>query len=543
MATVFEQITGIWADMSAGRRRFLGISLIVVVAGLAWLITTQSTTQWAPLGRGLTPEDIQGAKTALDAKNIPVRLTEGGMLEVPKESLDEARIEIATTNAASGSVGMELFNESTFGQSAFQETVNYHRALQGELARTIQSITGVKVARVHLVIPKKRLFKKDQKQPTASVKLALTGTYELTKQQVAGIRFLVANAIEGMKPTAITIIDNSGNTLARPDDGMMAGGESHHELQLTYETKLEQRIVELLTPLVGAGKVQAQVSATLDFSQVELTEKTLDPENQVVTKENRHVETASSKTKEPRGVPGVASNVPGRPDASGSTSEPSSTKSMRKEALTYDTNSSLKTTRLPMGRLQRLSVAVAVDGRTETAEDGTESWAGRGADEMTQFEDLVSKAVGINLDRGDQLAVVNTQFNTITDTLGDVAPAEKPFWMTMIPSAILLVICILLFFGVLRPFLRQYAERSKGQMISSQAPDLLTGGGSAEGLAPGEAGHRGVLADGRTTPNSLDPPAIQLSSGERLRQVAIQQAERDVPRAAQIIRTWLLVEE
>jgi flagellar M-ring protein FliF len=543
MATIFEQITGIWADMAPGRRLLLGMSLFVVVAGLVWLITTQSTTQWTPLGRGLTAEDIQSAKTALDAKNIPVRLTEGGILEVPKESLDEARIEIATTNAASGSVGMELFNESTFGQSAFQETVNYHRALQGELARTIQSINGIKAARVHLVIPKKRLFKKDQKLPTASVKLSINGTYELTKKQVSGIRFLVANAIEGLSPTAVTIIDNSGNMLARPDDGMMAGGQSHHELQLTYETKLEQRIVELLTPLVGDGKVQAQVSATLDFSQVELTEKTLDPENQVVTKENRHVETSSSQTKEPRGVPGVASNVPGRPGASGGSSQPTSSKSMRKEALSYDTNSSLKTTRLPMGRLQRLSVAVAVDGRTETAEDGAESWAGRGADEMAQFEDLVSKAVGINLERGDQLAVVNTQFNAIIDTLGDVAPTEKPFWMTLIPSAVLFVICVLLFFGVLRPLIRQYAERSKAQLIQSQAPGQLTGRRSTPGLTPGEAGAEGLRADGTTAPRSLDPPAIPLSSGERLRQVAIQQADRDVPRAAQIIRTWLLVEE
>ena len=181
----------------------------------------------------------------------------------------------------------------------------------------------------------------------------------------------------------------------------------------------------------------------------------------------------------------MASNVPGRPGAAGTVAEPTPNKSMRKEALSYDTNSSLKTTRLPMGRLQRLSVAVAVDGRTETTEEGAESWVARGADERTQFEDLISKAVGINLDRGDQLAVVNTQFSAITDTLGDVAPTAKPFWMTMIPWAILLVISALLFSNegelvaettepvALQIPLDQLQERAEeivGRTISLQAP-------------------------------------------------------------------------
>jgi len=546
MAKVFEQIQGIWGDMSANRRLFLAASLVAVIAALSWVITTQGVTNWKTLGRGLTSEDLHAAKAALDEKNIPVRLTEAGTLEVPSEHLDEARIELATSNAASGTVGMELFNESTFGQSSFQENINYHRALQGELARTIQSIDGVKGARVHLVIPKKRLFKKDQKHPTASVKLTLKPGVELSKQQVAGIRFLVANAIEGMRSSAVTIIDHRGNTLARPDDSMMAGGENFHEMQTLYEAKLEDRIVELLTPVLGEGKVRAQVSATLDFSAVELTEKTLDPENQVVLKEDRHVENATTKEKDPSGVPGVASNVPGRPAAAAANDGKTSNKSMRKEALSYDTNSSLKKTILPMGRLKRLSVAVAVDGKTTTNEDGTEQWVPRGADEMAQIEDLVSKAAGIILDRGDQLAVVNTQFDEVIPEIDDAAPAEDPFWYSMIPWAILLLIAGMVLFGVIRPMIRQYGERLHAQMIQKETPQLLGAPGAgmvtADGLALGQgAGSPGALGAGDGS--SIPETAIQISPGEKLRQTATSYAERDVPRAAQIIRTWLLVEE
>ncbi len=549
MANFVEQIKTIWGDMSGSRRIVMMGSLVAIVAALSWVIASQSVTNWKTLGRGLTNEDLHAAKAALDEKNIPVRLTQAGTLEVPGEHLDQARIEIATSNAASGNVGMELFNESTFGQSSFQENINYHRALQGELARTIQSIDGVKSARVHLVIPKKRLFKKDQKAPTASVKLTLKPGIDLSKQQVAGIRFLVSNAIEGMQSNAVTIIDHRGNTLARPDDSMMAGGETFHELQTSYESKLEERIVDLLTPVLGEGKVRAQVSATLDFSAVEVTEKTLDPENQVVLKEDRHVENASTQEKDPSGVPGVASNVPGRPAANTANDAKTTNKTMRKEALSYDTNSSLRKTILPLGRLKRLSVAVAVDGKLETGEDGTEQWAPRGADEMAQIEDLVSKAAGIDLDRGDQLAVVNTQFNEVLPEVDDVTPAEAPFWLSMIPWAILLLIAGMVLFGVIRPMIRQHGQRIQAQMVRKESPNLLSAPGADSADADGTSLSASSQASAsssnaiRKSDTSVPATAIAISPGEKLRQVATSHAERDVPRAAQIIRTWLLVEE
>jgi flagellar M-ring protein FliF len=530
MANFIDQIKSIWSEMPRPRRYVMIGALSLVVVGLFWLITTQASTNWKQLGRGLNPEDLQGAVAALEEKKIPVRMREGGVVEVPEENLDQARLIVATAGATSGGVGMELFNESTFGQSAFQEAVNYHRALEGELARTIRSIDSVQTARVHLVIPKKRLFKKDQKPPTASVKIQIKRGIELDRNQISGIRYLVANAIEGLSYKSVTIIDNRGNTLAGAAEDELGEGQSFYSIQQSYERTLERRIVELLEPVVGEQKVRAQVSAQLDFSKVEYTEKTVDPENQVVMNEKRTVENSSTTGDQPKGAPGVASNIPGR-GAAGVGKE-TTNKSLQKEAVSYETNTSLRKTLLPLGRLVRLSVAVAVDGRNDP-ESG--KWVEHSEKKMKQITDLVNKAVGIDAKRGDQLAVVNTRFE-IPTVKGTEAPEPllKPWMRELIKWSVVILVCLILVFGLVRPILKQLQRRAELMPAVAEREQLTPEEAEAEALAA-EKLAVGALASGAGTEST--------SLGESLRLQAVESVRTDTVRAAHIVRTWLLAEE
>lgn len=525
MKKTLDQLKTVWAEMSPTRRWLTGGLLASVLVGFAVIIALQTRTDWADLGRGYTPEDQKAAVAALEAKKIPVRLRDGGIIQVPTERLDAARVEIAQTAATGGSVGMELFNESNFGQSRFQEAVNYHRALQGELERTIRSIDGIDAARVHLVIPKKSLFKRQQKKPTASIKLKLKKTFELSKRQIGGIKHLVASAIEGLKPTAVTIIDQLGNVLARPSQGGLAAGETYYELQANYERKMEQRVVELLEPLLGEGKVQAQVSAVMNFSHVEMTEKQIDADKQVVLTEKRTEETSKTADAKPAGVPGVAANLPG--GTRGAKTEGQNSRTARKEDTRYDAPTTVTKTSTPVGRLTRLSVAVAVDGQMKENEAGETVWQPLDVALVKQLEELVSKAVGIDESRGDQLAVVNTQFQTreaIPD--GEEAAGLAPWLHDVIQWGALVLLLLVLVFGVVRPMIK----------MSSEEPDLdtqlaLAGAGAYDGAA------ESVVA------GALPEPEPELPHGERLRLQAINSTRQDPERAVQIIRAWLMAEE
>jgi len=323
----------------------------------------------------------------------------------------------------------------------------------------------------------------------------------------------------------VAIIDQRGNILAPASKGGLMGTSDYLQTQLAYESNLEQRIVDLLEPMVGEGKLRAQVSAEMDFSQVEITEKNLDPDRQVITSENRSSKDSSSTDPKSNGVPGVGGNTPGRVQAvSGKLSNSSNSK---KESIQYDTASSVKHTQLPVGRLKKLSIAVAVGYRLVEGKDGASTWEKRTPEEMLKFKELVSKAVGINSERGDQVAVINTKFEP------PVVPVPVniglPVWANeSIKWGSPLLLLLLLILGVVRPIINA---------LKSQ-PTMVTAGG--------------IVMDGMTEPDGASMnisggalPAGRNSqvSGERMRLRAIDSTKDDPKRAAQIIRAWLLVED
>ena len=524
MNQLLEQLKKIWADMSPGRRMVTASILATVVVGFAVVIASQTTERWKDLGRG-DAEDMSHAVAALKEKQIPVRMSDAGVLQVPEERFHEAKVSVAML-AADGSVGMELFNETTFGQSAFQEKVNYHRALEGELARTIRSLNGVKSARVHLNIPKKRIFRNEQKKPSASVKLHLNSG-ELDKRQIAGIRYTVSSAIEGLASGAVTIIDQRGNMLARPQGSDMMVGENFMDLQMQTERQIEQRILDLLEPLLGVGKVSAKVTAEMDFRRVVVTEKDIDPDKQVVIGETRSEETSNSTETPPGGVAGAAGNAPGQAGANKNTNNTART--AKKESIQYETETKVRKITMPQGRLKSLNVGVVVDGIMEDNAAGVPTWVPLSEDKIQGYRKLVASALGIDPTRGDQFTLVSSEFKAIED----LDPVLQPTVLSpMVKQGILwgglLLLMLLLVFGVVRPMIK-LAQPTPGQ--------LALAGGSVMG-PNGELINPAVAA----LPAAKEPEGL-VQLGERLRLKAIQSTRTEPERAVEILRHWLTSEE
>jgi flagellar M-ring protein FliF len=538
MNELWEQLKGIWGNMTPTRRWTVGGILAIVVAGFVWVIASQAGTSWRTVAKAVNADDLKDGVTALEAKSIPVRLQENNILQVPEEHYDAARLELATHSGTAGGIGMELFNESTFGQSAFQEAINYHRALEGELARTIRSINGVESARVHLVIPKKRLFKKDQKAPTASVKLSLGKRIVLSKKQLKGIRHLVASAIEGLQNTMVTVVDQMGNMLASPrtNDGSedaeaeFARQNHFYKLQARYEAKMEGKLLELLEPLAGEGKVRAQVTMEMDFSEVSITENDLNPDKQVSVTEERSSESSQVDDPAKAGVPGVASNIPGRVTAAQGNA--ANARQSQKESVKYNTANSVTRTQLPVGRLKRVSVAVAIGGTSATDDDGNTTWEPRTADEMKQFNDLVAKAVGYDKQRGDQVTVITSQFEMPKVQEAVIPVGSSPWIREAIKWGSILLLMLLFAFGVVRPLSKAVIPPAAA-LVPAMGPPLVDE--SLEGMA-------GSVAAG-ALPESTEFVEEGAPSGERLRLRAVESTQQNPEKAAQIIRAWLLVEE
>ncbi|RME29495.1 MAG: flagellar M-ring protein FliF, partial [Deltaproteobacteria bacterium] len=256
-----------WKEASWQRKLGLAAMVTLVAGTFAAIVVLSSKTDWQRLVADASPEDVQAIVAQLKKANIPCRVSASGTaVEVDASMVDQARMEIASSGLFGSGVGFELFDRREFGMTSFQERVNFRRALEGELARTIRSLAEVKSARVHLVIPKRALFKEDRKDPSASVVVNLKPGKKLSERQLQGIRQLVASAVEGLKPGRVTVLDGHGAILARviTDPGQQVANELI-EYQRRAEKVLEERILALLEPVVGTGKVVAQVTAEVDY--------------------------------------------------------------------------------------------------------------------------------------------------------------------------------------------------------------------------------------------------------------------------------------
>ncbi|MGB0909397.1 MAG: flagellar basal-body MS-ring/collar protein FliF [Nitrospirales bacterium] len=412
--------------------------------------------------------DVQAILSNLDRQGIPYELSQAGdTIKVPNEKVLELRLQMATDGLPEASgVGFEIFDRVGLGTTQFVQKMNYRRALQGELARTIAQIGEVERARVHLVIPERRLFTSDKQPARAAVVLTLRRGASLTQSQVQGVIHLVSSSVEGLDPAEITIVDGHGqvlsNTIAQKESQLTT---SQVEMQRSVERDYEERVQSMLDKVLGRNKSVVRVSSVLDFRQVEVTEETYDPESQVVRSENRSQEKITEESGGGEsGVPGVRSNVPNDGDVTGINGGPKEAK-RKNETLNYELNRKVSKIVEPTGSVKRLSVAVLVDGTYAPAEgadaggeasDSDMKYIPRSEEEMTKLVDIVKKSVGFSEARGDEIEVVNTPFEGTPLKEGDehVATVVQSFlttWGGVIKPAVFLLLGLLVLLFVVRP--------------------------------------------------------------------------------------------
>jgi flagellar M-ring protein FliF len=396
---------------------------------------------------------------------------------VPSDKVYELRLELASQGIPQGGgVGFEIFDKNQFGVTEFVQRLNYIRAMQGELSRTIKQLAEVSSARVHIAIPEKSIFTGKDDRPSASVVLKLRPGAKLSQNQVGGILHLVASSVEGLPAQNITIIDNMGNLLSKPSDGSdMVADAKQLEYQKSVDKEYESKLQSMLEGIVGKGKAIVRVSTKIDFAKVERTEEKFDPEGIAVRTENRSSEKSSGPTQ--GGIPGVIANQPGQPPAQTAGGGGGSQK--QTENINYEVSRVVSKTSEARGVVKSISVAVLVDGAAgkEQAAGQKAAFTPRSEQEMKKYDELVKAAIGYDKNRGDQVIVENVPFEAATLDDG----AEKTDWMGYLSSALRylkyllpLAVVALLFMFVIKPLLAALTAplpRPAGSPAGVSAPE------------------------------------------------------------------------
>ena len=469
----------------------------LIVAGSAAVAIIVAMVLWAnapdyrTLFSNLSDQDGGAIVTQLTQMNIPYRFTEGsGAIEVPADKVHELRLRLAQQGLPKGgAVGFELLDQEKFGISQFSEQVNYQRALEGELARTIETLGPVKRARVHLAMPKPSLFVREQKSPSASVTVNLEPGRALDEGQISAVVHLVSSAVAGLPPGNVTLVDQGGHLLTQSNTSSRDLNDAQLKYASDVEGRIQRRIESILSPIVGNGNVHAQVTAQLDFANKEQTEEQYRPNgdaSQAVLRSRQLNESEQIGSGYPGGVPGALSNQPAPANAAPISTPPANQQNaqntqttnnansnvprntQRNETSNYEVDRTIRHTKLNVGDVQRLSVAVVVNYRA--LPDGKP--LPLTTEQMKQIEDLTREAMGFSDKRGDTLNVVNSPF-TATDDLG----GELPFWkqqafIEQLISAgrwlLVLLVAWILWRKAVRPQLARRAEETKAAQEQAQ---------------------------------------------------------------------------
>ena len=476
------------ASFSTGQLAMLGVSFVLVVgivAGSAWWLNAPT---YALLFSDMDQETAGQIVTRLKTLKVPYQLDEGGRaVRVPADRVDELRLELTSQGLpSSGRVGFEIFDRTAFGATQFLEQVNYRRALEGEIARTIATLSEVANARVHIAMGKETLFG-DPRPAKASVVLKLRGQRSLSESTVSGISNLVASSVEGLRPESVVILDSYGRPLARPRDGEDVMAAQHVERQQRIEREMAARVVALLEPVVGPDRVRVNVAVKLNPHTLEETEERWDPNAVVRT---RQTTADQSTTPLLGGIAGARGNtVQGADDAPAAQVASGPSSSRNAETTTYEVSRTTRHMIQPPGEVARLSLAVILDDDqvAKAGEDGqtTVARTPRTAEEIQKIQGLVAAAVGLEPDRGDQLTVENVSF----DEPVFVEPPPAPFYERYAPQmweggriAAVAVVALLGFFMFVRPIFRRAGLPPKVAAIPEVAPEAALAAANRGGL-------------------------------------------------------------
>jgi len=474
-----------------GPMRLGAIALVTFsLLGFFGFITSRiSSSPMALLYSELDTQDAGAIVQKLDAMKIPYEASpDGKTIRVPSESVGKVRMSMASEGLPKGgSIGYEIFDKKEgFGTTSFVQNINHLRALEGELARTITAIGPIKVARVHLVLPRRELFSHNTQSATGSVFLETRGGVVLSRGQISAIQHLIAAAVPQLQPNQISIVDGNGKLLARPaEDGDALGGGSREEMRANYEKRQARKIEDLLSKTLGYGKVRAQVSADLDFDKITTNSEIYDPESQVIRSQQTTTEDSTAADGD-NGTVTLTNNLPGG-KALGGGSGSSNTSNRAEETINYEINKTIRSQVRETGQVKKLSVAVVVDGTTTTDKDGKITYKKRTKEDLDNIKALVKSAVNFDKNRGDKIEVINMRF--AKEDIG-IANAQNSDLLMGIPKLDLFRIIetlMLAFIGlmvvllVVRPILRKLFEESENNNNSGQNL-LATEGVGGEGI-------------------------------------------------------------
>jgi len=509
-----------------GRKVAVVAVALSTLIGIVLLVVWTNRIDYQPLYFNLSPEDAGVVVEELKDQKISYRLSANGRtVMVPSGKVYDLRLNLAGRGIPSGGgVGFEIFDKTDLGTTEFVQKLNYQRALQGELARTINQFAEVEQSRVHVTLPEKTLFLEDERKPTASVVVKLRSKGTLKKKQVQGIVHLVAGSIEGLEPENVTVVDVDGSVLSSgASDGSQLTGltNSQREFQREVEEGLEKRVQTMLERVVGKGKAIVRVTASLDLRQEEKTEEIYDPDSAVIRSEQRTEDKSKVSNPVAMGTPGVAANL--SETGGGTAGVSSSNVNKTSETMNYEINKVVRRIVEPTGKKKRLSVAVLLDGTYEVTkgEGGKEEYKyiPRTDEEMKKYENIVMKAVGYNTERGDQIEVTNIPFETVRLTEEEKKAMEREsLWGTMwkaVPTLVTLLIVALLILLVLRPLV-------KWLMMPVKEIGMIAG---VEGGTPGKLGA------------GISP--MPLGEGATGREQITQLARADAKRFAELLRSWI----
>jgi flagellar M-ring protein FliF len=529
-----------------GAPRIAAMTAVTVslVAFFAFLIMRVTAPQMTTLYTDLTVEDSAAVVKELERQGIEYEVkSDGAAILVSKDKVARLRMKLAEAGVPKGGgVGYEIFDKSdALGATSFIQNINHLRALEGELARTIRALDRVQLARVHLVLPERPLFSRERIEPSASIALKVRGTLE--PQQVRAIRHLVASAVRGLKPERISIVDDSGRLLADGAGSDTAGiGAEADERKAAYEKRIRDQVEAIVSSVVGAGRARVQLTADFDFNRITQTSDKYDPDGRVVRSSQTREDTSSAGERDNGGVT-VANELPGalpQQQQSGGAARDQSKKI--EETVNYEISHTSKTEVIEGGRLNRISVAVLVDGTYGKNDKGDIVYRPRSKEEIDRISALVRTAIGFDQKRGDQVEVVNLRFAE-----APVAAFNEPTgWLSMLQFtkddimrgaelAVMGLLGIVVLLFVVRPLVRRMITPEALQALAGPAGPARVG----EAVVAGTEGGDIATIPASQTAQMIDIAQVQGQVHAQSLHKVSELAQRNPQETISIIRQWL----
>lgn len=535
------QFQEFYKSLGPTKRLALLASFFIGLLAVGSVVFMTSGKDYAVLLTNIPSDQMPTIIEKLSSKNVPYQLKEDGKtITVPKELLHATQMQLMAEvgSAKMGNIGLEIFDKQEFGINSYAQKINYQRALQGELMRAINTLSAVRQSKVILALPAKKTIMEESSPPSASIVVELHPGKELSADQVRGIRFLVANAVEGMDAERVTVLDERGKMISRQSDGATGATNDIMELKQKVEHDLENRIESILSKVVGHGKIVAKVDATINHKAVTAVEETVDPDKTAIRSQTSQEESLDGARTNPTGVPGSRSNIPGAEDNNGQVGFKQDVKKELK-TVNYEVPKTVKNIKEAAGGVEKISVAVLIDGVSTTTvkPDGTSEtkWTPRSLEEIAKYESLVKNAIGFMSARGDNVKIESIQFQPedFADSERILTSLEKKkLVQSLFKWGLLGFALLLFFFMVIRPFM-QWITDSFTDSVEEMLPrtiEELEELHSVDNSLPGFAGVLPILQE------SIDP---EKAESELLKDRIMSLMQKDEEKASSAINMWV----